>query len=395
MLGQPLARVWRTLGLVCCVMLVVWPVAADAHDASGWGGLFRSRDGGATWFQANQGRLVAGALAIAIDPSDANHVLLATDYGLLVTRNGGLDWHEATSGPGGPVFAVAVDRHGRQLAATARGLFSSDGGDTWSSLPTLSGMSPVRALVAAGQSGRIYLLGWNGLFRSDDWGATWTGLDSGLPDGSVASLVVLTAPAGDESLVCLINGQVWTGDSAGRSWHHQTDGLPDARMQVLALDPGADVLWAAGADRVFRSDNGGRVWQSVGQPLPNASTDIRGLAASPDHNRLVLSTHRGVYTTVDAGATWSVLTDNLPAHIEAGPLVRDPVEPQTLYVGFALTPYDEQWRRVADGGQARGRLSLPDVVGAVAFLLLLALGAGLLLHWLARRQPPHAAEPVA
>jgi hypothetical protein len=102
-----------------------------------------------------------------------------------------------------------------------------------------------------------------------------------------------------------------------------------------------------------------------------------------------------VYTTVDGGTTWSGLTDNLPGHIEAGPLVRDPVEPRTLYIGFALTPYDEQWQRFADGRSAGLRVSLPDLLGAFAFLVLLAIGAGLALQWLARKQPPRAAEPVA
>jgi photosystem II stability/assembly factor-like uncharacterized protein len=293
------------------------------------------------------------------------------------------------------VFAVAVDRDGRQLAATDHGLFRSDTGDTWSPLPPLSGVTPVRALVAGRESGRIYLLGWLGLFRSDDWGTSWARLDTGLPDGPVTGLIVLPAAAGDESLVCLVDGQVWAGDSTGHSWHRQSEGLPDARIQVVALDPSADVLWAAGADRVFRSDTAGRVWRAVGQPLPDPATDIRGLAASPDRMRLVLSTHRGVYTTVDGGATWSAVTDNLPGHIEAGPLLRDPVESQTLYVGFALTPYDEQWQRVADGRSGGARLSLPDVLGAVAFLVLLLLGAIVALQWLARRQPPRAAQPVA
>ncbi|MDQ6673121.1 MAG: hypothetical protein M3069_20665 [Chloroflexota bacterium] len=331
---------------------------------------------------------------MAIDPSDTNHVLLGTDNGLLVTRNGGLDWQAAINGPSGPVFAVAVDPDGRQLTATDRGLFRSDAGDNWNPLPPLSGVTPARALVAGRQSGRVYLLGWRGLFRSDDWGTTWARLDAGLPDASATSMVVLPTAAGDESLVCLVGGQVWAGDSTGHDWHRQSEGLPDAQMQVVALDPSADVLWAAGADRVFRSDTAGRVWQAVGQPLPDPATDIRGIVASPDR-RLVLSTHRGVYTTVDGGSTWSALTDNLPGHIEAGPLLRDPVETQTLYIGFAITPYDEQWRRVADGRSGGGRLSLPDVVGGLAFLLLVALGAGLALQWLARRQPPHVAEPVA
>ena len=40
----------------------------------------------------------------------------------------------------------------------------------------------------------------------------------------------------------------------------------------------------------------------------------------------MLSTDRGLYRTVDRGARWNLVVDgNLPVHLEAGPLVRDPV----------------------------------------------------------------------
>jgi len=376
-------------------VLALWPVAANAHDASGWGGLFRSTDGGATWFQANQGRLVAGALAVAVDSADANHLLMGTDAGLLATRNGGLDWQDAATGPSGPVFAVAIASERHQLAVNDRGLYHSNGDDTWHPLPLPAGVSPVRALVSDPRTNGLYLLGWKGLFYSEDWGTTWAPLDSGLPEAAVTSLVIVRTPAGGDLLVCIANGQVWATDASARNWQRFNAGLPGGQMQVLAADPSGDVLWAAGDDRVYRSESREQAWQAVGQPLPDSPTEIRGLAMSPDHRRLILSTHRGVYTTLNNGATWSAPTDNLPGHLEAGPLIHDPADPRILYVGFALTPYDEQWRRVVKGHPALSQLTVPDAIGAAAFLVLLLLGAVLALRWLARNQPPHVAEPVA
>src|SRR5256885_11338409 len=98
--------------LACGILLGAAATSASAHDASSWGGVFRSRDGGATWFQANQGRLVAGALAIAVDPSDPNHLLLGTDAGLLTSRNGGLDWPSAVRLPGAVGLAIPLDPAG-------------------------------------------------------------------------------------------------------------------------------------------------------------------------------------------------------------------------------------------------------------------------------------------
>ncbi len=65
------------------------------------------RDNGATWFPADAGLFIGGALALAVDPTDANHLLYATDTRLLRSKNGGRDWVQE---PGvqfdGSVFAV-------------------------------------------------------------------------------------------------------------------------------------------------------------------------------------------------------------------------------------------------------------------------------------------------
>jgi hypothetical protein len=98
---------------------------------------------------------------------------------------------------------------------------------------------------------------------------------------------------------------------------------------------------------------------------------------------LVISTHRGVYSSTDAGATWTLMSSNLPGHLEAGPLVAHPAEPSTVYVGFSLLPYDEQWSIAADGRGA-ALLSDLDLVGGLAFLLLLGLGGAVALQALAR-----------
>src|SRR5690348_17552304 len=56
-------------------------------------------------------------------------------------------------------------------------------------------------------------------------------------------------------------------------------------------------LWAAAADRLFRSDDGGANWQRVGRPLPEPNTTVNGIAASEE--AIVLTTDRGLYRSVE------------------------------------------------------------------------------------------------
>ena len=58
------------------LLLILSAYPARSHESGAWGGLFRSRDDGATWVSANHGPFLSGAIAVAIDPADTNHLLL-------------------------------------------------------------------------------------------------------------------------------------------------------------------------------------------------------------------------------------------------------------------------------------------------------------------------------
>jgi len=364
----------RRLALLVAGMMALWPLPGYAHDAASWGGLFRTSDDGATWFQSNHGRLVSGALAVAVSPSDPGSLLLGTDGGLLGSRNGGLDWDAvAPDLLVGPVFAIASDGQ-HVLVATARALFRSDDGVAWAPAATPLGASPARSLVWGGRPGEAYLVGWQGLFRTDDWGGSWIPVDGGLPSPRVGALVVDAHASG--LLVAVVDGALFASPDGAHSWQRRGAGLAAGGVQALALDPRqAGALWAAGQDQVFRSADRGVTWAAVGAPLPDRETDIRGIAPSGDGSAMVLSTHRGLYRSQDGGQSWTLLVDNVPGHLEAGPLVRDPSQPSALYAGFSLTPYDEQWARAADGRSLVSGLTTTELLGAAAFLVTLGLGA--------------------
>jgi photosystem II stability/assembly factor-like uncharacterized protein len=361
---------------VTAAALVGCAASALAHDPSAWGGLFRSRDDGAAWLSADAGLFVGAALALAVSPTDADHLLYATDTRLLRSRNAGRDWTpEAPALFQGPTLALAFARDGNAAwAATPAGVFACDAQSVWRKSEIANAALPARALVVGAAPGRVYLLGSRGVYASADHGQRFVRVgQQDLPDAPGRVLLVLAAAS--ETLFVVTEGRIWTSADQGRSWAPRDAGLPNGQVEMLAEDRDRpDRLWAAGGRRVYSSDDLGTTWRSWGQPIAQAPLSIRGLATARGGTVIVLTTHKGLLRSADSGATWAQIEGALPVHLEAGPLLRDPHDAQTLYAGFSLVPFAELRRRAEQGTDLLSQLDPISVAGAAAFLLLLLIG---------------------
>ncbi len=374
---------------LAAILLTLSAAPAHSHDPSAWGGLFRSRDQGASWVSANRGPFLSGAIALAISPTDANHLLLGAESGLFRSRNGGRDWTiEAASLMLGSVFALAFAADGeRALASTGSGIFRGEGESVWRQVAAPEGAAPARAIVRGNGPGRVYLAGWTGLYRSDDWGGSWSNAASGLPQEPAKALLVM--PGTPETVYAVVQGGIWASVDGAHSWARRGVGNIPASIDALTVDVRHPAkLWAAGGDGLFRSNDDGANWQRVGQALPEANTTVNGITVSDE--AIVATTDRGLYRSVDGGGNWTAVIDTLPAHLEAGPLLRDTVDPASLYAGFALIPYAELWRRAANHDGALVRVDVSSLIGGVVLLLLLTGAAVAAVRWLGRYYRPSA-----
>ncbi len=361
----------RTIIILILLAGLVLPV--HAHDPSAWGGLFRSRDGGETWFATDAGLFIGGALALAVSPRDANHLLYATDTRLLSSRNGGRDWtQEAGEAPGAVVYAVHMLADGKgAVASGAQSLLQLGTNGSWKPVLTPAGAAPARAFVGFGE--QIFLAAPGGVFASDDDGATWLPASDGLPQAPVEALAAIAAPA---TLFAVAADRIWASGDAGRTWQLRSNGLPPGRIESMEYAAG---LWTFVDQQMYVSEDNGANWRAIGNPLPHAGTSVRGIALDGRARDgklkpILLATHRGVLRSSDAALTWTVVEGNLPVHLEAGLLVRDPHDAATLYAGFSLTPYTELRAR-ASGANLLARLDPVSLAGGAAFLALLAMAA--------------------
>ena len=368
-------------------------VGARAHDPSAYGGLFRSRDLGGVWLNADVGLFLSAALAVAVDPRNPNHLLLGTDLGLMRSLSGGRSWTpEAQDQIIGAVFALAFAPDGEStVCAAPSGVFHFQD-DQWVQADAPSDAAPARGLTIGAAPGKIYLLGRNGLFASADGGKSYERVPTALAQSAeITALAVASQPG--EILLAVIDSKLMASENGGRQWQRRSQGLGGAPIDTVVLDPASPQrAWAARADRIYVSDDLGATWRALGQPLPEPGTHVRGIAADPAAMALVVTTHRGMYRSDDGGHSWILKEGNLPVHLESGPLARDPSDARTLYAVYSLMPYGEVWRTALEGGNLLARVDPVSLAGGLAFVLLLMIGGGLLVRSLAR---PRSTRPMS
>jgi photosystem II stability/assembly factor-like uncharacterized protein len=197
-------------------------------------------------------------------------------------------------------------------------LRSTDGGDTWATVPTpdlgcllfdlqFAPSSPSTLYVAGAKSEdsvNFCKLTEASLFRSTDGGATWTEADSGLAAPSVTALAVdplhpQLVYAGTGGEYVFDNGDgVWKSADGGASWARAGDALKGLSINAIVLSPGIGVLWAANHGRVFRSGDGGATWSDRTDGLQ--ATTVNKLLIDPtDPRRIYAATSGGVWVLED------------------------------------------------------------------------------------------------
>lgn len=264
--------------------------------------LFKSTDGGATWTDRvsppTSGCILGGFFATsggfkAIDPVDPNTLYAAEaddgDQGfwLLQSKDGGADWSNFATFPGGleaGVWSLAIDpRTSTTLFAGMddvpvysdsddsvqpgpAGVWkSSDGGATWTA-SGLSGFAVNLLLIDPRQPDVIYAAaqghyasprGFRGLFKTVDGGANWSAINDGLDKlsqtGSAVTSIVLDPADSTVLYIGTSGGGVFKSSDGGGHWASLNDGLGSLDIRALAIAPGSGhTVYAGTSNGVFK-----------------------------------------------------------------------------------------------------------------------------------------------
>lgn len=269
-----------------------------------------------------------------------------------------------------PATPGALARDGAALIAGRSRLYRSGEGATgWSVLPD-PGMGAVSALAA--RPGLILAGGDRGLAQSADGGQSWRRAGAGLPDLPVTALAFFPASS-DKVLAVLATDGLWQSDDAGASWSFVMDRpwLAEAEQEVLALAPvnlasgmGGIWIYAGTAVGLTRVPDCFCRWQDVqpgdamdalvaGTPAPPASplpagAAVLALVSAPARpERLYAGRADGVWASDDAGVNW-----RRASTLATTALAADPTEPDRLAALTADGVFDSR-----DGGASWSALA--------------------------------------
>jgi photosystem II stability/assembly factor-like uncharacterized protein len=271
----------------------------------------------------------------------------------------------------------------------------------WRMIGPFRGGRTVGATGVAGQP-NVFYIGVNngGVWKTTDYGRTWTPIFDDQPTGSIGALAV--APSNPKVIYVgsgegLQRPDLSTGDGVykstdgGKTWKNM--GLRDGQqIGAFLIDPRdpdrvyVAVLghpYGANAERgVFRSIDGGKTWKKVLYKDENTGAialafdpanpktiyaDLWAARQGPWENAAWQGAGSGLYKSTDGGTTWRQLTKGLPT-VKQG-LGRigigvAPANPKRLYamvdaprLGGVYRSEDagESWRRITGDRRVWGR----------------------------------------
>ena len=138
--------------------------------------------------------------------------------------------------------ALAVDpRDGSLIKATSRGLFrSADGGRSWNSLPVPAPLAQFgfgQVLLNPEKPTSIYAGGLGaGVILSEDGGATWRSITSGLRSMEVEALA-MHAFRRETLYASIRGGGIYRTENGGRQWQRMDGGPPSRPLLALTHSP--------------------------------------------------------------------------------------------------------------------------------------------------------------
>ncbi len=364
-----------------------WPLAQGPDGAlyvNNANHIYRSSDRGATWqnlhlVEALGGRRPGDISRMDVDPDHPDRLYIAVLNGIAVSRDGGAFWTLESDGIlRTRISLVAADPldPNTVYAASANGggtYRTTNGGDSWMWLNGGGLPHPWvdELMVHPVDPSIVYeIVDTSEVYRSEDYGATWTTVWDDFNFSSVYTLA--PAPSDPDVIYACKNGfGLFKSGDGGQWWQFLHHSEVDYTYTLAVHPQNADVVFSGYNPKPFqdysmirKSIDGGTHWATVLRL--EGSNGITSIVFDPlDPDTLYAASigeHGGrVHVSRDAGETWTVLNERFTMCTVWGQpqLIGDPTDPETVY---AATWLGGTWK-TTDAGATWSRLAGAPISG--------------------------------
>ncbi|HVJ07514.1 MAG TPA: hypothetical protein VM554_03970 [Acidisarcina sp.] len=252
-------------------------------------GVLESVDGAFSFRSSNSGFSQRQVASILLDSRNPKTIYAGVvndkGYGgVFVSQDNGLDWQQRSSGLNGrDVFSFSQSKDGTVLAGTSHGVFRWSGSD-WQALSKVTNYTERKTYIGKGKK-RV----------------TKT-VQVAQPATVLDARVNKIDATGDTWFAATSEG-VYLSVNQGATWQG-----PVVKQSVLGVAVAGNTVLAARRDSLAVSENSGKEWQPI--PLPAKLTSIRAVAASPN-GTLWIGGREGLFYSENRGQTWQAL-ESLP-----------------------------------------------------------------------------------
>lgn len=283
--------------------------------------------------------------SLVVDPSNPDRFYLGTlDAQLYTSADAGKNWellynfnkpklfvdHIIVDPRDSKTLYVAAHRH-----KEAGGFFKSvDGGRKWHESPELKNEA-LHSLTQSDSNPSVLIAGtFNGIFRSDNSGDSWTQL----PTNTTPGLVHVESLAIDPRTTNTIYAGTWylpyKSTDGGQTWKNIKNGIiDDSDIFAIDIDPrDPNHIIASACSGIYETSNAGDSWTKV-QGIPSQSRRTRAIVQHPSIPGLVFAgTTEGFWRSERGGKadSWMVTTSR---QLEVNSIAIHPSRPQTIYIG--------------------------------------------------------------
>jgi len=377
-----------------------------AYAGAAEGGVFKTTDGGASWFPTFDDESSLSIGSVAVDPNDPETVWVGTGEpnggggsvtyggtGVFRSTNGGATWTNTGLPESRYIGRVVVDPSDSDRVFVAvlgamwstspeRGVYrTTDAGGTWEQVHALNDSTgAVDVVVHPTDSDLVWAAMWertrapdnlnyggdgSGIWRSTDGGDSWSELTSGLPAGPSVGRIGISIAASSPGTLYAIYADASPGSfvgvfrttNGGDTWTQTSDGALGNLYSSygwwfgnLRVDPtDANRVFVLGLE-YWRTTNGGGSWSNVGSSM---HVDHHAQAFGAD-GTIWEGNDGGMYRSTNGGTVWTKL-DDLPL-TQFYAVEVDPQLPSRRYGGTqdngtirTLTGADDDWESILGG----------------------------------------------